>query len=321
MSNYLKSNERMSVRRSNTTGVIPTIPTESDFTLWLDTDIFDGEFFLNTADAKLWLRSDSAITEIIYDTDLAAFTSLTDTPSGYQDGYLLMSTGSAITYTEYPDIFTNITDMDDFIGGDYTGYNGYSIVVDEANSGFTYQLIEPQAFTDLTDTPASLSADTFLKVDASGSTVELVNGYDYFVDLISNQTIGGAKTFIDDVILDKITVNTIQMTGAIISEIKTDLNTSDDDSLPTTKAVTDFVYDTITGTFSGAFVTIDNNEEINSKKTFTEDQTFEKDIVVYNEVYLGDKNTDGSYKIRKDMSGDLLIEKRIGSAWVSLLIL
>jgi len=317
MSNFLKSNERISVRRSNTPGVIPTIPVDDDFLNWLETDIFDGELFLNTADNKMWIRCDSGITSIVHESGSTNFTDLIDTPIGYEDGKILISTASAITYTEYPDVRINLTDMNDFIGGNYTGYDGYSIVVDEENSGFTYELIDAKAFTDLTDTPSGLTADNFLRVNSRGTEIELVNGYDYFVDLESNQTILGEKTFDDTLTADDIIINSFEISGITISEIKTTLDTSDDNSIATTKAITDFVYENIYSGLTGitGYVTINSAENITSEKIFTEDQYFNKDIILMNELFLGDQDTDGSYKLKKDIYGNLIFEKRESGVW------
>ena len=55
---------RLLIKRSDNFGTIPTIPTGSTLSTFTDTDIFVGEFFLNTADDKLWVRTDSGIAEL-----------------------------------------------------------------------------------------------------------------------------------------------------------------------------------------------------------------------------------------------------------------
>lgn len=59
-------NSRTKHRRTNTAGVIPTVPTSSDHTdgTWLETDIYESEFFVNTADNKVFTRCGSNIIEI-----------------------------------------------------------------------------------------------------------------------------------------------------------------------------------------------------------------------------------------------------------------
>ena len=53
---------RFVLKRSNVVGETPTIPPNNDHTtgLWIDTDIYSGEMFLNVADSKMWFRNSSA---------------------------------------------------------------------------------------------------------------------------------------------------------------------------------------------------------------------------------------------------------------------
>lgn len=58
---------RILLKRSSQTGATPTINTGStDFTdgTWIDTDIMDGELFLNTSDDLLWVRTSNGILPI-----------------------------------------------------------------------------------------------------------------------------------------------------------------------------------------------------------------------------------------------------------------
>ena len=58
---------RLVLKRATQTGVTPTINTISPDVIdenWLATDILTGELFLNTADDKLFIRTDNGITEI-----------------------------------------------------------------------------------------------------------------------------------------------------------------------------------------------------------------------------------------------------------------
>jgi len=51
---------RFVLNRSTVTGEVPTIPPNEDHTLgWINTDIYKGEFFVNTTDNRLWYRNDS----------------------------------------------------------------------------------------------------------------------------------------------------------------------------------------------------------------------------------------------------------------------
>lgn len=57
---------RILLKRSTTAGATPTVPASSSHTdgTWVNTDIYEGELFLNTADARLFTRQGSNIKEI-----------------------------------------------------------------------------------------------------------------------------------------------------------------------------------------------------------------------------------------------------------------
>jgi len=57
---------RILLKRTNTSGVVPTIPLTNSHTdgTWRLTDIYDGELFLNTADNRLWCRAGNDIVEL-----------------------------------------------------------------------------------------------------------------------------------------------------------------------------------------------------------------------------------------------------------------
>ena len=82
---------RIIQKYSNSTGVVPTIPTSSDHTdgTWLNTDIYPGELFVNTADEILYTRIGS---DIITIGNFASGTlnTLSDVDiTGLADGYQL----------------------------------------------------------------------------------------------------------------------------------------------------------------------------------------------------------------------------------------
>ena len=57
---------RLIIKRTETTGELPTIPATNDHTNgWLDTDIYVGEMFINLPDAKVYSRNDSGIMEFV----------------------------------------------------------------------------------------------------------------------------------------------------------------------------------------------------------------------------------------------------------------
>ncbi len=57
---------RIRVKRGTTTGDIPTVPASSDHTdgTWTNKDLYVGELYLNTADDRLWIRTDNGVKEI-----------------------------------------------------------------------------------------------------------------------------------------------------------------------------------------------------------------------------------------------------------------
>jgi hypothetical protein len=56
---------RLLIKRSDNAGIIPTIPTGSTLSTFTDTDTFVGEFFLNSTDDRLWVRTDNGQFEIM----------------------------------------------------------------------------------------------------------------------------------------------------------------------------------------------------------------------------------------------------------------
>lgn len=57
---------RQRLRRTNTSGLIPTIPLTTDHTdgTWLTTDIYIGEFFFNQVDFRMFTRTYNGIKEL-----------------------------------------------------------------------------------------------------------------------------------------------------------------------------------------------------------------------------------------------------------------
>lgn len=60
------NNTRFVLLRSDVAGIVPTIPTANNHLEfgWLSTDLYDGQMFVNTADKKVWVRTDTTITEL-----------------------------------------------------------------------------------------------------------------------------------------------------------------------------------------------------------------------------------------------------------------
>jgi hypothetical protein len=63
---------RIRIKRSTLTGEEPTIPGTADHLdgTWLATDIYIGEIFLNQADNKAWIRTDSGVERLSFYGDL-----------------------------------------------------------------------------------------------------------------------------------------------------------------------------------------------------------------------------------------------------------
>lgn len=61
-----RQDSRHRIKRSNLTGVVPTVPTSSDFTdgTWLNTDLRSGELFWNEADNQLFIGATGQAFEI-----------------------------------------------------------------------------------------------------------------------------------------------------------------------------------------------------------------------------------------------------------------
>ena len=61
----LREFSRLIIKRSTTTGVLPTIPATSELDeTWLSTDIYKGELFINLADDRIFYRSENGIVEL-----------------------------------------------------------------------------------------------------------------------------------------------------------------------------------------------------------------------------------------------------------------
>jgi hypothetical protein len=56
---------RLLIKRTDNGGISPTIPTGSTLSTFTDTDTFVGEFFLNSTDDRLWVRTDNGQFEIM----------------------------------------------------------------------------------------------------------------------------------------------------------------------------------------------------------------------------------------------------------------
>lgn len=94
---------RRVMKRSDVPGQAPTIPATDDHTdgSWLDTDIYVGELYWNTADERLYSRSDTAI-EIINVTGSSTDELVKVSNSDAAAGFLIdkLTAGTNITITD-----------------------------------------------------------------------------------------------------------------------------------------------------------------------------------------------------------------------------
>ncbi len=74
---------RIRIKRSTTTGEVPTVAPSTDHSdgTWNATDVYVGEMFLNTADSKLWVRTDGGIKEVAIGGLTVFYKKLTLTPT------------------------------------------------------------------------------------------------------------------------------------------------------------------------------------------------------------------------------------------------
>ena len=149
---------RFVLLRSDVKGIVPTIPTANNHLEfgWLPTDLYDGQMFVNTADKKVWVRTDTTITELdtaglylgdLIDVDMVGSPGPTDGQVLAYDSAsgLWINQDPTVTATNLDDLAdvdaTTPTDGDvltyDSASGDwmnrpsvavsgYSGYSGYS---------------------------------------------------------------------------------------------------------------------------------------------------------------------------------------------------
>lgn len=312
----LKSNERIVIKRDNTPGVIPTIPTSNDHTdgSWYSTDIYVGEFFMNIADNKLWWRSDTGIQLIYYSGMTSTFVDLPDTPSTYTGSpSLFVKVNSGSTGLEFVDVTIventlQLTDMPIYSIGEA----GYSLVVNSSGTGYKLGS-NISTFIGLTDVPASYSGySNYIPIVNSAETE--LEFYDRNLialkadnnNFIGNNNFSGLTYFYDYATFTDFVMGEIK-----INEISTIVSSSSTHSqLATSKSIFDYIdnISALSGMSNVAFNNIDNN--------FSETQSFQNiQIGSSTSYYLGNSGTDGSWRIKINNNGSLQFEKRISGVW------
>ena len=163
------------MKRSTTTGEVPTIPPITAVTLnqFTPTDIFEGEFFLNSADDLLWIRTENGILPI----SLSGSTGTTVTPTLTQvlyegnttNGYdISVSSGDTIIYGGLDTATTNR-----ILGLDNSG-NTIVTSVSNISAGKTYFFntsvdSDIADYKELSEEPTTASTQT-TTVSLPGST-------------------------------------------------------------------------------------------------------------------------------------------------------
>lgn len=69
-------NSRLIIKRSSTPGDVPTVGPSNDHTdgTWTDLDIYNGEFFINEPDSKLFFAADGSIVSVMLPASSAKIT-------------------------------------------------------------------------------------------------------------------------------------------------------------------------------------------------------------------------------------------------------
>jgi hypothetical protein len=173
---------RLIMKRSTVSGDVPTVPpitatTLNDFT---PNDIFVGEFFLNTVDDLLWIRTDTGILPI----DLSGSTGTTiptltqvlyegNNTGGYD---IEVSSGATITYQGLTTgSTTNFLGLDasgnTIVSGVAPGTPDLQQVLFQGNTTNGYDIIVSSGDTIVFNGLTTGSTTDFLGLDASGNTI------------------------------------------------------------------------------------------------------------------------------------------------------
>ena len=152
---------RLLIKRATETGVVPTIPTGTTLSTFTNTDLFVGEFFLNTTDENLYVRTDNGILQIlnsgftssIFATGFTYDNANTLTISN-NNGSTLQTSINTMTGLTVNGAFSATTLFGD--GSGLTGINSGDIFV----TGFTYD--NANKLTIVSNSGASLN--TFINV-------------------------------------------------------------------------------------------------------------------------------------------------------------
>ena len=336
-----KTNNRVLIKRSTVSGVVPTIPGSGATNVydhteggWINTDIYQGELFLNVADDKMWFRSTGGTNLIGYSGMTTDFIDLSDTPAAYAGsaGYGLKVNGASDALEFYQLTGYSFAGLPDTPAA----YVADSVLI--SNSALTglEWTDRNNSFTGLTDTVSTITPN-YIVVGGTGATIDMVLGSDIFIDSGTVQTIASAKTFASTTVMSGLTLsNSLIFNGIDITNITTDilLASSSDNQLATSYATKAYIDATIFNTGTTAFVTQTTPQTITGSKTFDAAVIYNSGFTItdlsvsndfnitgntYNsltsEIYYGDETTDGSFKQYIDTNGNYVITKNTGGVY------
>lgn len=314
----IKSNERIILKRSDVSGAIPISAISYDHSdnTWDSYMCYPGEIFINLTDNKMWWMGLNGPNLVYYSGQTLQFVDLTDAPSsyiGYSNFFLKVNSGeTGLEYVEITGV-TNSTQLYD-MPNSYSGYAGYNLTVNSAETG--YELTQnTSTFLGLTDTPTGYTGFANYVVIVNSDETGLTYADTSNIVTTNNiQIITAAKTFTNYTYFNQYaTFNSGITIGAIkITEFATDFTSPSNSQLPTTQAVYDYITEVVT---SG--VTLSGVAYLESGNTFTEKNNF-TDIQVgsTNNIFIGDSETNGSFKLAINGDGALQISKLISGSWV-----
>ena len=184
----IKATPKIVIKRTDVALAVPTVPLSNDHTdgTWVSTDIYVGEFFLNSTDEKLYTRTDAGIVQLypqdpgeVYATVLEY-----DTFADFPDG-----TGSPAIYPEAEVIYiakdTNVTYRYDVNTANYVQLSSVAAMfwasIVDAPASTPAQIDNTVAAVHSVDAP-NTSHYTIAESDGpagnAGAKVDKVSGYD-----------------------------------------------------------------------------------------------------------------------------------------------
>jgi hypothetical protein len=220
---------RLLLKRSNVSSELPTIPTGNTLNEMIDTDTFVGEFYLNSVDNRLWVRTDNGQYEIMMSGNTSGYSQTlgaTLTLGNETDGYnIVMSQDDRITsfsgnsYIE----FNKVTDeqlklYSSNIGGDNTlvDVTPLELSISHQSTGGTLGMISIDtntldlSFTDLTDTSTLSMSPSVLTLQTSFGNTQST------LDLDPEQANNGTQLRTEDIVNNNFGLVLVRETDVLI---------------------------------------------------------------------------------------------------------